>query len=78
MCSSNPIRTAIQPIAQITGADFVARKTLGTSVTDTLAPKNDFKSPSVSARSPYKGLAIGTQVGGTRKPLGSSSSGLNR
>lgn len=79
MCSSvgSLARTAVQPIAQISGADLLARKTLGKSVTNTLTPKDKIEYPKVATRKPYKGLAIGTQVGGTRKPLGSNKAGLN-
>ena len=84
MCGSsigNVARMAVQPVAQITGADLLARKTLGTSVTDTLTPKDEgFKteSPTVAkSQVARKRLAIGTQIGGTpRSPLGSSS-GIN-
>ena len=78
MCSAETFRPIVKPVAQFTGADKALEATTGKSLTDTLTPKDKIRQPLVRQNTPYKGLAIGTQTGGTRKPLGSSSSGLNR
>ncbi len=77
MCSSNPIRSVVEPVAEWTGTDAITKGVTGKSFTDTVAPK-------IKPLSPYKEagrkhLAIGTSAGGgqgLRKPLGSKS-GLN-
>lgn len=78
MCSAETFRPIVKPVAQFTLADKALEATTGKSLTDTLTPKERVRQPLISDSKPYKGLAIGTQVGGTRKPLGSSSSGLNK
>ena len=68
-----------QPIAKATGLDKVPRKLIGEPIKEAkndLLGTGDVKYPTIKPRGTYKGLAIGTQTGGTRKPLGSTS-GLN-
>ena len=75
MCSSETFRPIVQPVAKATGADGISKRVFGKSVTDAVTPKAE-PLRGIKPRKPYEGLAIGTQTGGTRKPLGSTS-GLN-
>ena len=72
MCSSvgSVARMGLQPVAQITGADLLTRKVTGDSLTNKLTPKDKIDQPKVPILKPYRGLAIGTQTGGTRQSLG--------
>ena len=74
MCSSNPVdnpaRFTSQALFGWNGIDAVAKKVGGKSISDVVAPKDKVKQPKVPILKPYRGLAIGTQTGGTRQPLG--------
>ena len=77
MCSSSIIKPVTDAGKKVTGVDYIERKALGgqsfSDVTGLNPHTPKIPTAKVSDRKP---LAIGTQTGGTRKPLGSTS-GLN-